>query len=176
VKVALPKLAISKALPLLLVGAIFGCEEKGEISELEGKFGGTDSALQELDETETLAISPESFNFGTVVAGLTSKVQSFTLTNNIPSSVTITAITMEETSFSLVSTTCPLVVGSVAPAGTCDIIIKFESTEAESYATKLKIAYTNSLGKEFTSTAELSGTTATVSSIGNAALSFLPSY
>ena len=92
----------------------------------------------------TPAVSPSSFNFGSVHIGVTSSSETFTVSNE--SSNSMTSINVSITASYFTNTGTGSCGSTLAASGTCTIIVNFTPTAATSYTATLQLSYSGGDG------------------------------
>lgn len=90
----------------------------------------------------TGALTPTSFNFGTVQVGSPAVSQGFTLTNNGGSPLTISAYNVTPSVYSITSNTCA---SPIAAGASCAISVQFAPTAPTSYPGSLGVTTTGTV-------------------------------
>lgn len=88
----------------------------------------------------TVTVSPATVDFGSLATGVTSPIQTLTVTNSTPATVNITSISIAETGanvdFQHGTTTC---IGALAAAATCTVDVTFAPIAAGTLTATLQV-------------------------------------
>jgi hypothetical protein len=134
------------------------------------------SSLEESLKQNSLNLDITDHNYGLIVSTIQSASKTFTLTNKTDSELFLTTFSdLDSTNFKLASNTCLQTNEPIAIDATCTFDVKFAPQTVGTLKSTLAVNYGVAKdGSELSLKLNLSGTSVSVDSIGNTAISYAP--